>query len=216
MSPKSFHAPRVLFTRSSLLLGLLILCGTIAQTSAKPARVILFRHAEKPEDEKDIHLSERGVKRAEALVEFFAANFGVDTNHPPVLFATRQTRGALSLRTRETLQPLAKALNFPIHQPVKAADFQILATHLLENPEFEGKTVVVCWAHDELGDFARALGADPKPKDWKKDVFDRVWEVSFKMRRVRCKTVHQQILPDDERVSTKHGEPEFKPGSEAR
>lgn len=165
---------------------------------AKPARVILFRHAEKPADENDIHLSERGRERARALVSFFATQFGVSTNLPPAaLFATRQTRGAASLRTRETLEPLAIALKLPIHAPEKAADFALLARRLLESPDYDGKTVVVCWVHDELGDFARALGATPKPKDWKKDDFDRVWVISFKTNGIRCKTILQQLLPGD-------------------
>ena len=101
----SYRALDRLISSPCLLLALLVSVGSTVEASAKPARVILIHHSEKTEDEKDIHLSERGAKRAEALVGFFAAKFGIDTNHPPILFATRRTRPTLSLRPRETLQP---------------------------------------------------------------------------------------------------------------
>ena len=181
-----------------LLLGVVVALTVSAPAGADPARVILFRHAEKPTDQNDIHLSEPGRERARKLVEFFASKLGITTNEPPAaLFATRPTRGAASLRTRETLEPLATALKLPIQAPEKAADFSALARHLLESRRYHGKTVVVCWVHDELGDFARALGAKPKPKDWKRDDFDRVWVIAFKTNGIRCKTVLQQLLPGD-------------------
>jgi hypothetical protein len=165
---------------------------------ALPGRVILLRHAEKPPHENDIHLSSKGQERAEALVGYFASKLGVDTNRPPAaLFATRPTRGAPSLRTRATLQPLADRLQLPIRQPVTAADFDKLARELLEGPAYHGKTVIVCWAHDELGDFARALGAKPKPKNWKQDTFDTVWVITYRDGRADFRSCPQRLLRGD-------------------
>jgi len=166
---------------------------------ARPAKVILLRHAEKPDNENNPNLSERGRNRANALVGFFANELGIDTNNPPAaLFATRPVRGSRSLRSQQTLLPLSRALTITIRQPEGADRYDRLAAHLLTNPEFDGKTVVVCWVHDELGPLARALGAEPKPKDWKSSSYDRVWSLNFKKKEVRCKTVLQELLPGDE------------------
>jgi hypothetical protein len=58
----------------------------------RPAQIILIRHAEKPADPEDPHLSEAGVKRAERLVSFITndpamTRFGL----PVAVFATRTT-----------------------------------------------------------------------------------------------------------------------------
>ena len=164
----------------------------------KPAKVILLRHAEKPDDENNVHLSRDGQARAQALVGFFSNRFGISiTNPPAALFATRPIRGSRSLRPYETLEPLAKALKVPIQQPETAFRYDRLAAHLLKNPAFEDKTVVVCWVHEEMDDLARALGAEVK-KDWKGSVYDRVWVLTFKKKEVRCKTVLQKLMPGDD------------------
>jgi len=183
----------------TLLVGLVLVAqGADEIEPTTPARIVLLRHAEKPADERDIHLSAQGQERAQALVGYFAARLGIDTNHPPAaLFATKPTRGAPSVRSRETLQPIADRLQVPIRQPVKAADFGNLARHLLEHPDYRGRTVVVCWAHDEMGDFARALGAKPKPKNWKKDVFDTVWVITYRHGKPDFQSHPQQLLPGD-------------------
>jgi len=165
---------------------------------ASPQRVILLRHAEKPERKEDIHLSEQGENRARRLVGFFDARLTINTNTPPAaLIATRPTRGAPSLRTHATLAPLAEKLGLPIRQPFRSNEYASLARYILNDPAFDGKTVIVCWTHDELPALARALGAKPKPKSWKGAVFDRIWLIEFKTNKVVCKTVLQQLLPGD-------------------
>ena len=173
---------------------------TRSEAQARPDRVFLLRHAEKPENARSIQLSERGQERARRLVGFFGARLDQNTNNPPVaLFATRPTKGAPSVRTRETLAPLAEKLKLTIHQPFRSEEYAFLARYLLRDPAFDGKTVIVCWTHDELPALARALGADPKPRSWKSDIYDRVWAIEFKKKKVDCKTVLQESLPGDER-----------------
>ncbi len=182
---------------AALAAVLVVWDGGAKRVFAMPARVILLRHAEKPEDDNNIHLSAQGKLRAHALVAFFADRLGVSTTNPPsALFAARPSRGAPSVRTQETLKPLAAALNLPILKPDHADGFAVLAKHVLEDPKFDGKTVIVCWTHNELGDFARALGAKPKPKEWSPSVYDRVWEITFE-KKIRCRTVLQRLLPSD-------------------
>jgi hypothetical protein len=186
-------APRLLL---AVCIGL-VLPG-VPSAFAKPAKVILLRHAEKPEDENNAHLSPEGKARAEALVGFFSNRFEISiTNPPAALFATRPIRGSRSLRPRQTLEPLAESLKLPIHQPETAFRYDRLAAHVLTNAAYDNKTVVICWVHDEMDDLARTLGAEPK-KDWKGSVYDRVWVLTFKKKEVRCKTVLQKLMPGDD------------------
>ena len=185
--------------------SLAIVGGVLASNaSAAPARVILIRHAEKPTDDRDPHLSARGHERAEALVGFFTSGKSISTN-PPIaaLYAARPTRDARSMRTEQTLAPLSRRLGLEIRQPFANVQYKALAKQILADGKLDGRTVVICWPHDELPKFAEAFGANPKPKGWKGEVFDRAWVISFDSqkkggRKVRCETVQQRLLAGDE------------------
>lgn len=169
-----------------------------SSASARPAQVILLRHAEKPANEADIHLSERGRERAQALVGFFTSNPAV-TNRgaPSMLFAPQVTHRGHSRRPGETLEPLAKQLGVSIRTPFLAADYARLAQQVLTSPECDGKTVVICWVHEYLPELATALGVKPTPPRWKDHVFDRVWIIHGREDKTKLKDVPQRLLPGD-------------------
>src|SRR5947207_11021462 len=79
-----------------------------AQSSpvSRPAQIILIRHAEKPADPADPHLSPTGIERAKRLVSFIRTDprmrrFGL----PVAVFATESTRDQNGQRTQETVAP---------------------------------------------------------------------------------------------------------------
>ena len=165
---------------------------------ARPAEVILLRHAEKPSDESDVHLSETGKKRARALVQFFTNASALMTNGPPAaLFAARPVSRSHSQRPQETLKPLAEHLKLPILTPHTATEFAGLAKKILKDPAYQGKTVIVCWVHDFLPQLAEALGVKPRPGPWKGSVFDRVWVISYRDHQALLATLPQKLLPGD-------------------
>jgi hypothetical protein len=84
-----------------VLLLFLIAAETVL---ARPARVILLRHAEKPPDESNVHLSERGESRARALAVFLTTKPAFVTNGlPAALFAPKVTRrGTAVVPTRRS------------------------------------------------------------------------------------------------------------------
>jgi hypothetical protein len=175
----------------------LVLAST-ACACARPAQVILLRHAEKPTNEADIHLSEQGRERAQALVAFFTTNPAVtNRGRPAVLFAPLVTHRGHSRRPSETLEPLAKQLKLPIRTPFLAADYARLAQQVLTSPECDGKTVVICWVHENLPELAGALGVKPTPPRWKDHVFDRVWVIRGRGDRTKLKDLPQRLLPGD-------------------
>ena len=145
-----------------------------------PAQIILIRHADKPADPEDPHLSRAGVKRAERLVSFITTDpamtrFGL----PVAVLATRTTKDGNGQRTQETVAPLARALKLPVQTPFLGKDYEALANRVLAEPAYAGKTVLICWNHEEIPQLATALGVRPEPPKWKGSVFDRVYVISY-------------------------------------
>ena len=185
--------------RCPLGIALVFLFGmSCVQTPlARPAQIILLRHGEKPADESDPHLSAEGRARARALVSFLTTTPGLITNGLPVaLFAAQPTRHGHSLRTHETLEPLAKSLKLRIQSPYPAKDYPALARHLLRHSAYDGKVVVVCWVHEYLPDFAAALGVSPTPAPWRGNVFDHVWVITYRDGEATLTSLPQKLPAD--------------------
>ncbi len=146
----------------------------------RPAQIILIRHADKPADPDDPHLSRAGVKRAKRLVPFITTDpamtgFGL----PVAVFATQATKHDNGQRTQETVAPLARALKLPVQTPYLGKDYPALAKLILGTPAYAGKTVLICWNHEEIPQLAAALGVTPEPPKWKGSVFDQVYVISY-------------------------------------
>jgi hypothetical protein len=146
----------------------------------RPAQIILIRHADKPADSKNPHLSQAGGQRAERLVSFVTTDpamtrFGL----PMAVFATRTTKDDNGQRTQETVAPLARVLKLPVQTPFLGKDYAALAHLILANPVYAGKTVLICWNHEEIPQLAAALGVTPEPPKWKGSVYDQVYLISY-------------------------------------
>lgn len=140
-----------------------------------PRRILLMRHAEKTGDPKDIHLSRAGVVRAERLVQYIPETFG----RPDFIFAA--ARSKRSIRSIETMQPLATSLGLQVDHGVEDKDFGMLIERLQSDPMFRGSTVVICWHHGKLPEIAAALGA-PRgsyPDPWDDKVFNLVVDLTY-------------------------------------
>jgi hypothetical protein len=166
---------------------------------AGPAQIILLRHAEKPRRESDSHLSATGRQRAEALVGFLTTTPAL-TNHgaPAALFACQPTLRGHGRRPLETLQPLAIHLRLAIDTTWPANDYLRLAQHVRGDDRYSGKSVVICWVHDDMPKLAKALGVRPKPGPWKDEVYDRVWVITYSGDQVSLVDLPQRLLPGDE------------------
>jgi broad specificity phosphatase PhoE len=145
-----------------------------------PAYIIVIRHAEKPADPNDPHLSPAGVKRAKQLVSFITNDPAmVKLGVPVAVFATKTTEDKDGQRSQETVAPLARALKLPVQTPYIAKDYAELPKEILENPAYAGKTVLNCWNHEEITDLESALGVKKEPSKWKGSVFDRVDIIAY-------------------------------------
>jgi len=164
----------------------------------QPAQVILLRHGEKPAGAEEVHLSARGRERAQALVSLLGRHSQLTSNAPvAALYATRVTRHDHGQRTGETLNPLAKDLDLPVRTPLGSDEYSRLAANVLGNSAYRGKTVIICWTHSELAQFASALGVRPPPPAWKANTFDRLWRITFSPGHTQLIDLPQHLLKGD-------------------
>ena len=156
-------------------------------------RIMLIRHAEKPDDPPPPHgvnkhgdhdaesLTVHGWQRAGALACFFAPTHGplqsplIST--PQVLYASPPgssgSEESKSQRPVETITPLAKKLGVTIDTSfTKGQEVQVA-----EAAMGQSGTVLVCWQHTDLHLIAnQILGNDTtSPQTWPGDRYDVVW-----------------------------------------
>ena len=154
---------------------------------AVPAQVILMRNAETSADSGTLTL--KGRERAVALDPFFQGN-------PSVLFYGLPAAIFSSESSKETVEHLSNVINVPVTDEFSSAEE--LAGHLLTNPDFEGKMVLVCWPEEQLATLAANLGAKKAPKKWSKDSFDRLWTISFEEKeKIVFNDLPQKLLYGD-------------------
>jgi hypothetical protein len=121
------------------------------------------------------------MKRAKRLVSFITTNRTIKKVGLPVAtFATQTTKDHHGMRTQETLAPLARALKLRVQTPCHGKDYAELAKLILKSRAYAGKSVLICWNHEEIADLAAALGVKPEPPKWKDSVFDLVYIISFR------------------------------------
>jgi hypothetical protein len=179
-------------------LAFLLLTAGLLTAWSQPAQVVIIRHAEKPDDPDALHLSARGEERAKALVKFFTENRKVTRYGQPVaLYATDPTKRGRGQRPFETLEPTSKELKLPIQTPYQSEDYEKLARLIMTQTNYQGKTVVICWTHDDLPEFAAAFGVKPKPDKWKDSVYDRAYIINFQGGTPDLDTIAQKVLKDD-------------------
>ncbi len=157
-------------------LAILLFVLALPSVFAVPARVILIRHAEKPADHGDPHLTSEGRAHAVRWASWLTRT---NAPRPDALFAPNPTSKHPSVRATETLEPVAKQLGIEVRMTEDSGTFERLAKSVLADPKLDGKTVVVCWVHQYLPQFAAALGVTPEPVKWKDEDYDGVYEITF-------------------------------------
>ena len=170
------------------------------------AKIMLIRHAEKPNGDGGPGLMPNGVenpraltltgwKRANALVGLFNPPDGAlprpPLARPKSLFAS----GSDSLRPKQTLAPLATALNLSIRTFLKGQEPELVAAvKASEDP------VLISWQHEALPTIAGLIrgGADGVPPNWPGHVYDLVWVLDLQPSGAWSFTqVPELIMPGD-------------------
>jgi phosphohistidine phosphatase SixA len=156
-----------------------------------PGRILLMRHAEKTGKTDDIYLSKEGVMRAERLATYIPQTFG----RPDFIYAA--ARSKRSIRSIETVKPLAAALGLEVRHHIEDKDFKVLVTEIFSKPEYRGKMIVICWHHGKLPEIAALLGGrkGSYPEAWPQDVFNLILDFRYDPNSDKPPIVAQIVEP---------------------
>jgi hypothetical protein len=151
------------------------------------ARIMLIRHAEKPDghlkgvsakgEQEDDELIVRGWQRSGALVRLFAPRDGrfVDPHllQPKTIFASALGRHSSSLRPQHTVLELANALDLTLDVRFPKEDVADLANAAV----VAAGPVMIAWEHEAIPDIVNTIVGNDKacPQQWPGDRFDMVW-----------------------------------------
>lgn len=165
-----------------LLIGL----GMAAPVSAVPKQVILIRHADKlDQEETGPALSAQGVMRSIKFAYYFLDKFG----EPDFIIsadAKKSSGKEIAIRSLQTVAPLANMLaskypmqGYPILHPYASEDYEDLARFVLEDSQFNGKSVLICWSHKRINKLAYELGVEQEIESWPKYDYDTVYIIHY-------------------------------------
>jgi broad specificity phosphatase PhoE len=144
-------------------------------------KIMLIRHAEKPNGDAGLMpdgtqnsqaLTALGWTRANALVGLFAPANGAAPRPPLARPMSLFASGSASLRPRQTIAPLAAALNLPVMTLPKGREAELVAAvKATEGP------ALISWQHEAIPEIATLTrgGADGTPPVWPGHRFDLVW-----------------------------------------
>jgi hypothetical protein len=154
--------------------GVLLSGGTAcveAGGGTKHLRVVLIRHAEKPDNGEN--LSCKGLNRSLALPGVLYPRFGL----PDFTYvaAIRAGSSANHARMLETVVPFAVKYGLTISDKYDEDDVAGLAKDVLKK---EG-TVLIVWDHSRLESVARALGVVDNTLTWSTDDYDGIWVITY-------------------------------------
>lgn len=160
----------------SVLLFLSVLILGFSNMAYSEQTLVFVRHGEKPDNDSG-QLTCKGLNRALALPDVLINQFG----KPDALFAAapKQSKLGNSLRSLQTMTPLAIKTSLPIHLNYHAKEIKALREELLSQ-QYENSVIFIAWEHDNLTKVARDImkqeGGDPKliPK-WKSSDFDSIY-----------------------------------------
>ncbi|MGG3891487.1 hypothetical protein [Metabacillus fastidiosus] len=162
-----------------------------------PSRIVIFRHAEKPELKQENGLTFKGKRRAELLSDLLIKYY------PQIraLYAAGSGPGDLSERKIETVIPLIIKELLYINQALAINTIYLkyeikqVAKEILTNPSFQGQTVLICWSHSYIPLLAKELGAKNVPPIWPAHRYDLLWEIDVYNNKLY--QIPQLLLPGD-------------------
>lgn len=176
-----------------------------------PNKIMLIRHAEKPEDggaqgvsllgaADDHELIVRGWQRAGALVRLFNPVGGRPAVQglavPTAVFASAAVHGENSLRPQHTVMPLCEDLRTIPNIAFVPEDHAGLAEAILA----QAGPVLVSWHHEDIPGIVHALAPGVVcPAAWPHDRFDLVWVLdrAGSERPWAFSQIPQLLLPHD-------------------
>jgi broad specificity phosphatase PhoE len=170
------------------------------------AKIMLIRHAEKPNGDGGPGLMPNGVenpralsltgwKRANALVGLFNPADGASPRPPLAKPRSLFASGSESLRPKQTIAPLATALNLPVRSFLKGQEPELVAAvKAAEDP------ILISWQHEAIPKIAALIREDTDgvPPRWPAHVYDLVWVLDLQASGAwSFAQVPELVMPSD-------------------
>jgi hypothetical protein len=164
-------------------------CSAQTNTNTGLQRVVIIRHAEKPDNGDN--LSCKGFNRSLALTSVLYNKFKL----PNKIFVSEVGNGKTTnqLRMLETIAPFAIKYNINIDTRFNVNDAKDVAAAILKTNGY----ALVVWQHDKINNIVKALGADTKNMKWSDADYDSIWIVDFKNGKATLSMDKENINPQD-------------------
>ncbi len=169
-------------------------------------KIMLIRHAEKPNGDGGPGLMPNGVenpraltltgwKRANALVGLFNPADGASPKPPLAKPKSLFASGSESLRPKQTIAPLATALNLSVRSFLNGQEPELVAA-----VKAAEDTVLISWRHEAIPEIANLIrgSSEGVPSRWPSSRFDLVWVFDLQASGAWSFTqVPELVLPGD-------------------
>ena len=102
-------------------------------------------------------------------------------------------------KSSDTPKVLPDTPPFEIESGVGNKDYSVLAAKVLAGAtDYGGKTVLICWHHENIPELAQGLRAANAPANWMDEVFDRIWVLEYESSgEVYFQDLAQDLLQGD-------------------
>ena len=165
---------------------LFVVCATAQQGAPGLKRVIVIRHAEKPQNGDN--LSCKGLNRALELTDLLKKKIDIpDYIFVPTINTGKNTSTA---RMYQTIVPFAVKYNLTVNTKYNVDDTKDLAKDVLKR----NGTVLLVWEHDRIDNIVKALGVQNVPK-WPGNDFDSIWIIDFENGKATMRKDREGINP---------------------
>lgn len=160
-------------------------------------QIIIMRHAEKPETGTE--LSQAGHERSLLLPAFFESNEILkEFGKPVAIYAAAPRTEKHSIRSIQTVMPLATNLNLQINQQYTKNDLVGLVDDIMKHSDWPNQSIVICWNRAGIPILARLFGILESSSIWPANVYDRVWVIrSEQGKAVSFLDIPQKLMATD-------------------
>jgi hypothetical protein len=170
------------------------------------AKIMLIRHAEKPNGDGDPGLmpngaenpralSATGWKRANALAGLFNPPDGALARPPLAKPSSLFASGSESLRPKQTIAPLAAVLNLSVRTFLKGQEVELVAA-----AKGADDPILISWQHEAIPEIAALIcsRADDIPPRWPSHRFDLIWAFDLQASGTwRFTQLPELVMPGD-------------------
>lgn len=162
---------------------------------AAPAQVVIVSYAESTASGNLTSTGScNGVERANYFPSYLTSTATLNAYGPPAaLYGARQTATYPGLNVLQSLTPSSRYFRLPIHAGYSYLESSGLADEILNNPDYDGKTVFIVWDFYEIPDLINAFGysspALPTP-----EAYNRTYVLPFPINNPFPLTLCQNLV----------------------